>query len=443
MISSNNTCEMDNRTINSTVKNRICVGCGTCISLCPKEAIKIVLHSDKGIYLPELDEDLCINCGICLKVCPGIEIDFDGLNREIFGSVNGDLILGNYVNCYIGNAADQKVRFDASSGGLITAILVSALEGGIIDGALVTRMKKDRPLEPEPFIARTKKEIIESSKSKYCPVPSNVALKEILNADKDDRFAIVGIPCQINGIRKAEKLSKELKNKIVLHCGIMCSHNDTFLATEFILKYFNFQAENIERLEYRGNGWPGSMSIKFRNGEEKTIPFKKSISAHGLWMFNPRYCAFCCDSICQLSDISFGDAWNIKNVKGDKIGTSLCITRTLSGDKMLQKFAADNLIKVDKLSKDQIIGTQGIFSKSRIRYSKLNMSKCKLLGEKFTKYNKINLNENAFSPTLSDYAKFILFNTNRKIMSIRSIWSASKAIINIEENSIKLGKSIK
>jgi coenzyme F420 hydrogenase subunit beta len=46
-----------------------------------------------------------------------------------------------------------------------------ALEEGIIDGALVTRMKKDRPLEPEPFIARTREEIIEASKSKYCGVP--------------------------------------------------------------------------------------------------------------------------------------------------------------------------------------------------------------------------------------------------------------------------------
>ena len=43
-------------------------------------------------------------------------------------------------------------------------------------------MKKDNPLEPEPFIARTREEIIEASKSKYCPVPANI------DAERNFRF---------------------------------------------------------------------------------------------------------------------------------------------------------------------------------------------------------------------------------------------------------------
>jgi len=79
----------------------------------------------------------------------------------------------------------------------VTALFIFALEKGLIDGALVTGMKKDKPLEPEPFIARTREKIISARGSKYCSVPANIALKEILKAKEEERFAVVGLPCHI------------------------------------------------------------------------------------------------------------------------------------------------------------------------------------------------------------------------------------------------------
>ena len=43
----------------------ICVACGVCTKVCPKQAIKIL----KGCYA-EVDEKNCIGCGICVKNCP-------------------------------------------------------------------------------------------------------------------------------------------------------------------------------------------------------------------------------------------------------------------------------------------------------------------------------------------------------------------------------------
>lgn len=40
-----------------------CVACGTCISVCPVEAI-----SEGDIY--KIDPDTCIECGSCAEVCP-------------------------------------------------------------------------------------------------------------------------------------------------------------------------------------------------------------------------------------------------------------------------------------------------------------------------------------------------------------------------------------
>jgi coenzyme F420 hydrogenase subunit beta len=193
--------------------------------------IKLTINEKKGIYVPKLDEEKCNNCGLCYKVCPGHSVDFKNLNLEVFGKESEDILIGNYLNCYIGHATDYDIRYNSASGGLITQLLIFALEEGIIDGALVTRMKKDNPLEPEPFIARTKGEIIEASKSKYCPVPANIALKEILASKEGEKFAVVGLSCHIQGIRKAEQINKKLKERIVLHLVLFCNHGVNFIGT--------------------------------------------------------------------------------------------------------------------------------------------------------------------------------------------------------------------
>ncbi|MCK4454585.1 4Fe-4S binding protein, partial [Candidatus Parcubacteria bacterium] len=147
---------MTDKIIFTVVKHDLCTGCGTCVSLCPNEAIELVIDKKKGIHIPEIDENRCNNCGICYKICPGHEVDFKTLNLEIFGKEPEDVLIGNYLNCYVGHATNYDIRYNSASGGLITQLLIFALEEGIIDGALVTRMKRDSPLEPEPFIARTK-----------------------------------------------------------------------------------------------------------------------------------------------------------------------------------------------------------------------------------------------------------------------------------------------
>ena len=135
------------KTIEGVVKNNLCTGCATCVSLCPNSAIRLIKEDSKGIYLPRINVEDCNQCGICFDVCPGHSVNFKELNLAIFGQEPKNTLLGNYLNCYIGHATDYDIRYNSASGGLVTQLLIFALEEGIIDGALVTRMKKDKPLE--------------------------------------------------------------------------------------------------------------------------------------------------------------------------------------------------------------------------------------------------------------------------------------------------------
>ena len=378
---------MTDNTIASVVKDSLCTGCGTCIALCPNEAIKLTINEKKGIYVPELNEEKCNQCGICYKVCPGHEVDFKNLNLEIFGKESEDILIGKYLNCYIGHSTDYDIRYNSASGGLVTQLLIFALEEGIIDGALVTRMKKDNPLEPEPFIARTKDEIIEASKSKYCPVPANIALKEILNAEEGEKFAVVGLPCHIQGIRKAEQINKKLKERIVLHLGLFCHHGVNFIGTEFLLQKLDIRKEDIAKFDYRGQGWPGSMLIELKKGNRKSTSHYWTYPA--LYFFTPDRCMLCSDALADLADISFGDAW-LPELYADRIGSSVIISRTKIGEQLLQRTQERNKVELEHISKRRVVESQ----KSILYFKKKSLaarSKISQIRHKHTPSNNTSL----------------------------------------------------
>jgi len=248
------------------VKTQMCCGCGTCAGICPTDAIEMRINK-RGFYIPIKNNQKCTLCGLCNDVCPqnNKNSKYKNLNEFVFGKIANDDLLGNYINCYVGYSTNEKLRFESSSGGKITQILISVLEEGVINGALVTRMKKYDPLIPEPFIARTKEEIISAMGSKYCPVPANIMLNEIIKSKSDEKFAVVGLPCHILGIRKVEMLIPKLQEKIVLHLGILCSGVKSFFGTEFILERKGIKKENVKNIKYRCKGWPGYMQVNHLN----------------------------------------------------------------------------------------------------------------------------------------------------------------------------------
>lgn len=349
--------------INFVVKEGLCTGCGTCVGLCPVDAVQMVIDRKKGIYIPEIADEKCTECGLCVKVCPGHEVDFKRLNQEIFDKQPEDVLLGNYVNCYTGHATDQNIRYNSSSGGLVTALLIFALEQGMINGALVTRMKRDKPLEPEPFIARTREEIIEASGSKYCPVPANIALKGIIKAKKGEKFAVVGLPCHIHGVRKAEINSNQLKERIILHVGILCGGTSSFIGVKNVLNNMGINSD-IREVNFRGMGWPGSFCVKLNNGKIKSMPYNKSWL---IWsLFTPSRCRYCLDGMAELSDISCGDAWLPEIIiNKDNIGESIIIARNEKSDRLLKETLKEkNLLIINK--SDLINSQKGMLYKKKV-----------------------------------------------------------------------------
>ncbi len=319
----------------------------------------------------------------CLKVCPGEGIDFATIGNEIWEEALENDFIGHYVNIYTGSSKNKDIRFNSSSGGLVTQLLIFALESKLIDGALVTRMSKTSPLEPEPFIATTREEILEASKSKYCPVPVNIALKSIINSELK-KIAVVGLPCHIHGIRKAEQINKVLKMKIRLHLGLFCASGKSFLATDFQLKRMHINKMDVANISYRGQGWPGKMTIMSRDGNEVSESYSVYYD-NKFASFTPWRCSVCPDEASELADISFGDAWINAIKKNDLLGTSLIISRTVEGDNILKDMYLKNIIILNNANINDVMESQGGFKRKRFIYARSLISK-KLLRKKIPLY---------------------------------------------------------
>lgn len=349
----------NDKTIESVVTDGLCTGCGTCFAVCPVSAVNMTKSNRQGTYVPQINWEMCNQCGICFEVCPGHSVDYEQLNRSLFGKEPLDTVLGCYLNCYAGHATDYDIRYNATSGGMVTALLISALGAGIIDGALVTRMSQENPFEPEPFIARTKAEIISAARSKYCPVPANIALRGILK--EDGKYAVVGLPCQISGMRKAEELNSSLKAKIVLHLGLFCIQSQNFQAVEFLLWQRGINKEDVSGFQYRGTGWPGGGTIYLKDGRQFFIPLVPDLREVYDVSFFPFRCKLCTDPANEFADICFGDAFLPEFLSKDSLGTSSIVSRTQKGEEFLQSMADRGIIDLYSLPAERIRWAQEDF----------------------------------------------------------------------------------
>jgi coenzyme F420 hydrogenase subunit beta len=351
------------QTIAPVVKRKLCTGCGTCVGICPRGAVEMVLR--KGRYVPRLDKERCNRCGLCYQACPGHGVDFEGLGAALFGDIPEDTAAGRYLACYVGHAIDRSVRFNGASGGIVSSLLVFALQEGLIDGALVTRMRWDDPLTPQPFIARTRDEILSAAGSKYCPVAANTALREVL--DSDDRIAVVGLPCHIQGLRKAEQRIPKLARQIRYRISLACSLNFSFLGTARFLRNLGIDPDSVAALQYRGRGWPGDVLIRLKDGSRRTMPCAEYYRQLG--PYSLRRCTLCSDMLGELSDLSCGDAWIPQIMQTDRAGNSFVISRTSEAEELLENAASQKAVELSELDLQDLLTSQGhaLFKKRKLR----------------------------------------------------------------------------
>lgn len=368
------------------VLHNFCKGCGTCEGICPQGAIKLQ-RKENGQYFPYREEALCQKCGLCYASCPAWPFDPDGILYKSIESATADQLIGPFINAYSGFGKDDNLRISGSSGGIATALLIHQLKTGKIDTALVVGLDKNNPFaEPNIILAKTVDEIKAAAGSKYLPVALNTIIKQIIDRNDITQVGIVGLPCHIEGLKKACSINKKLQKKIAFTIGLFCRQTKELGFTCLLLSRLGVEDSQLASFSYRGGGWPGYVSAKLKDGtERKCLFFDQGFMF--LWLlqsFTPMPCMLCCDPIAEFADISIGDAW-LEEFADDKEGMSLIITRTLKGNRIIEIAETSDILSLQKIEQEKVIESQ---QKRALMRKKINY-RSKLAALKPSDYKKI------------------------------------------------------
>jgi coenzyme F420 hydrogenase subunit beta len=320
------------------VTTGLCTGCAGCVIACPHD----VLDYDDllGVYKPvQIENDYggprdCSHgdkaCTSCTRACPRFRAWEPEIDQFLFGRVrNVDEISGVSKDIVLARASDPELFEVGQDGGLVSAILVYALEHDIIDAALVSYLEGDGTTwKAIPGIARTREEVIASAGSRYTYSANTMAYKDL---EKDEeRIALVGMSCQSSSPpamkqRKAGKVAR----RFTLNIGLLCSKtfDDAIFEELFEAKY------GLKKADMKKMNIKGVFQIWMKDGAYHEVPLKE---CHA---WTREGCKMCPDFAAEHADISTGGIGAFND-------WTLTIVRTEVGRELMAAMQRDGVIEV-------------------------------------------------------------------------------------------------
>jgi coenzyme F420 hydrogenase subunit beta len=326
------------------VTSGLCTGCAGCVIACPHDVLRY--EDTGGVYRPwKIDADGgasdCTHgakgCTMCTRACARFRAWEPEIDTHLFGrerSPEDDA--GIFSDLLLARATDPAVRDSAQDGGLVSAIVIWALEHDVIDAALLSALEGDGTTwKAIPAVARTRAEVLACSGSRYTYSANLLAYPEAI-AGGAERIALVGMSCQasappVMSARKAGKVARRLS----LTIGLLCSKTfDDAIFPEFFEAKYGLRRADIEKMNIKG-----VFQIWTRDGQYHEVPLKE---AHA---WTREGCKQCPDFAAEHADISTGGI-------GAESDWTLTIVRTDTGREILEKMIAAGVVETRPADED-------------------------------------------------------------------------------------------
>jgi coenzyme F420-reducing hydrogenase beta subunit len=235
---------------------------------------------------------------------------------------------------YAGYACDETIRAYASSGGIVSCILIDLLERGQIDSALVSRITShNEHISAVTVLAHTREEVLQNAGSSYIDTPVLQKVRELKIFL--GRVAIVALPCQATELKAMMTREPELQEKFFPVIGLFCRGNVT---KRFFNDYFlrcNINPAEVESVKVAREHLKGKVIVRLRDGGERSIPFMSMNAYRLIGIHAKALCAWCDEHTAREADISVGDIF-MPEFKRKAIKHSAFIARSKEAAALLQ-----------------------------------------------------------------------------------------------------------
>ena len=189
------------------VEQGLCIGCGLCQSVAGKDAqgkrrLNVVKTSN-GYLTPVIESELDHETvDRIYATCPGTRVE--GLpSRLIEADTRQDNVWGPWRRMVRAWAADPVVRFEGSTGGVLTALAAYLLASKRVEFVLHVKTSSSEPSFGEPTLSFTDADVFKAAGSRYGPTAPLLNIDEIL--ERNQTFAFIAKPCDIGALRNYGK----------------------------------------------------------------------------------------------------------------------------------------------------------------------------------------------------------------------------------------------
>ena len=324
--------------IESTIE---CCGCGSCVDLCPKQAINLI-EDQYGFLYPLINQELCIDCGKCRSNCAFQKAHDGNEPIKVFAALLKD---------------NEKLKLSAS-GGLFYCLAKKILGmNGVVYGSAMKYY--DGKLNVEHIRVDKIEDLGLIQGSKYVQSKTVNILRYVMDDVKSGKNVLFsGTPCQVDGLRSLLRY-KEYPNLYTV--DIICHGVPN-------LKLFQAYIANEER-KYNGSivnytfrdktiGWGLYGRIDYiKNGKKKTKYINPNLSSYYRLFLNSEIYRDSCyrckyTTKKRTGDITLGDYWGIEKMHPEflmenggkfnlKLGVSCVLLNTEKAMELFSKIEDD------------------------------------------------------------------------------------------------------
>ena len=354
----------------------LCTGCAGCVISCPHDVIGYE-HVQGGFTPFHLEEELGLEdcghgqkgCTSCTRACPRFRTWEDEADDFMFGRHRtAEEPSGVFKDIILTRASDDFVHEIGQDGGLVSAILIWALDHGYIDAALTSYVGEGEGNQwtASPGVAFNRDDVLRGAGSRYTYSANTLAYDEATEAGAQ-KIALVGMSCQssIVPVAKSRKVGK-VGNRFVLNIGLLCSKS----FDEAIFEELFEQKYGLDRHRIRKTNIKGVFQIWTHDGDYYEI----SLSECHAW--TREGCNHCPDFAAEHADISTGGI-------GKHNDWTLTIVRTDIGREIIMKMLADGSL-IGRPGDDDpgaIALMHKLSQKSRLRWPEFAWAKPALVPE--------------------------------------------------------------
>jgi coenzyme F420 hydrogenase subunit beta len=311
-----------------------CIGCASCVTICPVDVFDYVDERPA-----DTRTDACVRCVLCAEVCPVLRPQDKDLAALVdYREPRADDGYGPYSYAVYGRATRPELREHGQDGGVVSALLVHALETGAINGAILGDVDPDNRHLGRHKLALSEADVLSCAGSRYTYSPNTLAFREAMRREVRP-IAMVGVPCQVEGLRLEQNsgirsaMSSWYSENVALTIGLFCSESFTHESIQKLSRMIEVEPERIDRVDIKGK-----VVVRLDDGTVVNASLKEYRE------FARPACLYCRDYSAEHADVAMGgiglDGW------------TYTLVRTETGHRFLQAAINAGCIETRPLDDD-------------------------------------------------------------------------------------------